>query len=307
MVRRRALKTGAFDISRYQNTNTKQKVRAAFIWEALRHAETAMDRIRELAKQRAIAEAIEFMRSVLSVRDILAAFETARPLGEGDQNTQRRQSKRKVLSKLLPGWEDTFIVAMRQHAQPWHLAACVMLTIGARPSEVRKGAIVWLGDNGNLIAKVKSAKQGSRGARSVGWRTIEVINDTIWTETLAQAVRENAGQPVKIDSPDPKHASQNFAVVSNKCGFPPSASVVPYVLRHRFGALIKSSGLTLQDQAAAMGHGSTSALSSYGVYNNRISRSGMPVRVECERQPRLVSRKSEIPRKPSKMPSFDME
>ncbi|MCA3246105.1 MAG: hypothetical protein ING29_06435 [Azospirillum sp.] len=307
MVRRRALKNGVFDITRYTNSNTKQKVRASFVWLALDHAESAIEKAKDSWKRRAFAEAIQFMLSVLQVRDILAEFDEADPLSNGDENTQKRDSKRKVLTKLPAGWEKTFVEAIRQHSPQWHYATCVMLAVGARPSEVHKGAIVGLCLNGHLFIKVQSAKQGSRGDRSVGVRTIEVKNDVIWTETLAEVVRKNDGQPITVSSPDPKHASQYFSLVSRECGFPVNASVVPYVLRHRFGALIKASGLPVSVQSAAMGHGSTQALSNYGVYNNRISRGGMPVRVECERQPRLIARKSEIPRKLRKLPKLDME
>lgn len=307
LVRRRIRKLGEFDVSRFRNSNTKQKIRAAFIWVGLHHAENAMNVIRELTRKKRFDEAIAVMQSVLAVRDILAKFDSADPIGEADQNTQQRDSKRKLLPKLPQNWESTFIDAIRRDAPEWYLSACVMLSAGARPAEVRQGAMVSVCENGNLVIKIQSAKQGSRGDRSVGLRTIEVTNDSAWTLALVQAVQKNASKELSVIAPNPKHASQIFSRISRECGLPANAAVVPYVLRHRFGALVKSSGLTLLEQAAAMGHGSTCALSNYGVYNNRINRGGMPVRVVCERQPRLVTRKSEIPSKASRASGFNID
>lgn len=284
-IRDRLLNKAAPPNFGFRNTNTRQKARSAIIWGILPQLDTIKPRIKELVQQVRIADAIHLMKEFLSLKDALAQIDEAKHLGDPSENKQIRRSERKTLSKLPENWEATFLQAVKSNAAELYLPCCVMLATGARPAEIKKGAKVKLSPNTTLLISLHSAKHGGRKRRSVGIRSIEIPIDAPWCEGLAKAASDLGGE-MTVFLDETKHLSTVLSRLSKRCGFPKGARVIPYTLRHRFGALLKGSQLQLIEQARAMGHASTTALSVYGVYNNKITRGGLPIRATSERTPK---------------------
>jgi hypothetical protein len=306
-VRVRAFKRGLVPSpAMYENSNTRQKVRCSIIWGALDAVPGIIEQITTEARSpnRDLGRIESLVRSANLWKQRVEAMNTPyAPVGSTD-NKQRRRSARRDLSKAVDGWE--FDLFARIQTDPvWGPATAVMLLAGVRPKELVTGVDVEACLDRTIELAIVSAKQGGRGNRSVGVRRLAFRLDTPWSKHLAE-LASGRTTPVRIRI---DRAGEAWAILKSTSGKNIDGRkyrVIPYMLRHRFCAILKGSGLSDIDIAAAMGHASTKTMTTYGTYNIRTAGGSAPVRITVERTPRDNAKPANPPQK-KRGPKMDIE
>jgi integrase len=306
-VRVRAFKRDLVPIpAMYENSNTRQKVRCSIIWGALEAVPGIIGQITTEARSpsRDLGRIESLVRSANLWKRRVEAMNTPYAPVDSTDNKQRRRSARRDLSKAVDGWEFDFFARI-QTDPVWGPATAVMLLAGVRPKELVTGVDVEAFPDRTIELAIVSAKQGGRGNRSVGVRRLAFRLDTPWSKHLAE-LASGRTTPVRIRIDKAGEAWTILKSTSGKNIDGRKYRVIPYMLRHRFCALLKGSGLSDVDIAAAMGHASTKTMTTYGTYNIRTAGGSTPVRITVERTPRDNAKPTNPPRK-KRGPRIDID
>lgn len=233
-------------------------------------------------------DSLHFYSSVLSTQPA----PESKPL----ETVERRESKRRGLSKLPGDWREQLAKRLPTWRMPYLVAACT----GARPSEIGRGIDLKI-DGEDLVATIKGAKVGpysGQKLREMRWSIERGMPELV--RQLAKKVNEAGGRLLVDysghDNPNPEKAFSGAMRQAAGRAFPgQKVTLTPYSLRHAAASDLKASGLTGQQQSAALGHQVVETKGSYGHHRLARGRSVAPKRVRATTPVRGV---------PTKPPGF---
>lgn len=174
-----------------------------------------------------------------------------------------RKSKRTLLGKLPSDWREQLCKRM-QNSKYWS-AALIAATCGCRPSELVAGINIEqlkIAGEKFLIFRIKGSKVKNGQGQAVRKILFPLKNAPSLISTLAEQVSENSSAvTIQIES------AKNFTVAITRTAaeiWPKIPGVSAYCLRHQSASDFKSSSLTVEQVAAALGHASTRTQKFYG-------------------------------------------
>lgn len=200
-----------------------------------------------------------------------------------------------MIGERWDNWESRLVEAAKTKVV-WLLPICVILATGCRPAcmspEVRNSlgrsapVTVRRSGSGALEISIYASKQENKetaGPPGVGWRTITVSNDAPWTEILSAAMPVSG--EIVITPGSVRQLGEAISDLSLRL-FGPEVRVNAMLLRHRFATCLRRWGLTLEQQAMAMGHGSTETIKTYGIQEELPANVSLLGKVLCVRTER---------------------
>ena len=236
-----------------------------------------------------VLKSLHFYTSVLSARPAT----DSRPL----EVVKRRESKRK-LGKVPEDWREILVARL----PTWRRQAMVQAVTGCRPAEIGLG-VKLLVKQGQLLAHIQGKKTGLYSGQI--WRAmIWSLNDAppLVCE-LAEMVNKAGGEMIVDYKNRPNlNPAKAFSGAMRQAAvraFPGhTVTITPYSMRHALASDLKASGLTSQDQSAALGHQVVETKSTYGSYKQGLAGGVAPGRVQAEKAVR--GDPSTPPKKPAK-------
>jgi hypothetical protein len=186
-------------------------------------------------------------------------------------NKLRRKTKKKSLVGLPPDWR-LRILGAAEHSR-YYQAICVLAASGCRPAELEHGVEVRPNSRGDaLIFIIRGAKVTEHNGHETRILTVSLDNPLC---TLV---------PLGITYAKAKALNDAMRPIARKV-FPkraPEIQVSPYSFRHAAAGDFKSSGLSRETVAAALGHRSTRTQAIYGATRGRGMLKLVSVDVEAE-------------------------
>lgn len=218
-----------------------------------------------------------------------------KPEGDPLPKVERRQSKRVGLSKLPEDWREQLAKRLPTWRMPYLVAACT----GARPSEIGRGIDLKI-EGEDLVATIEGAKVGlysGQKLREMRWSIEKGMPELV--RQLAKEVHHAGGRLVvdysARDNPNPEKAFSGAMRQAAARVFPgQKVTLTPYSLRHAAASDLKASGLTSQQQSAALGHQVVETKGTYGHHSMASGRSVAPKRVGATTQVRGIPTKALI-------------
>jgi integrase len=227
-----------------------------------------------------------------------------KPEGDPLPKIERRQSKRVGLSKLPDDWREQLAKRLPNWRMPYLVAACT----GARPAEIGRGIVLKV-EGEDLVATIQGAKTGpysGQKVRELRWSIEKGMPELV--RQLAKEVHQAGGRLV-VDyssrgNPNPEKAFSGAIRQAAARAFPgQKVTLTPYSLRHAAASDLKASGLTSQQQSAAMGHQVVETKGGYGHHSLASGRSLAPKKVRATSPVRGVTTKAPASKRgPSKSP-----
>ena len=236
-----------------------------------------------------VLKSLHFYTSVLNARPA----PDSRPL----EVVKRRESKRK-LGKVPEDWREILVARL----PTWRRQAMVQAVTGCRPAEIGLG-VKLLVKQGQLLAHIQGKKTGLYSGQK--WRAMTwSLNDAppLVCE-LAEMVSKAGGEMIVDYTNRPNlNPAKAFSGAMRQAAvraFPGhTVTITPYSMRHALASDLKASGLTSQDQSAALGHQVVDTKSTYGSHQQGRAGGVAPSRVQAEKAVR--GDPSTPPKKPAK-------
>ena len=215
---------------------------------------------------------LHFYSSVLSTRPT----PESKPL----EVVERRESKRR-LGKLPDDWREVLVGRLPN----WKPQAIVQAVTGCRPSEIGLGVRLIV-KQGQLLAHIQGKKTGLYSGQK--WRAMSwpLLGASTLVQDLAEMVKK-AGGEMMVDysghtNSDPAKAFSGAMRQAAARAFPGhKVTITPYSMRHAMASDLKASGLSSQEQSAALGHQVVDTKSTYGSHRQATQGNSAPHRVQA--------------------------
>lgn len=209
------------------------------------------------------------------------------------EHVQRRETKRKGLSKLPENWRELLVKRMPSYKA----AVAVCALSGCRPVELERGGVAVSVVGGVLKLRISGAKVGDQSGqewRELVWKLPSVNPLAV---IVAMMAMKNGGELLaKVADARAFSGAMRSAGRRAFPGF--SEEITPYSMRHQVASDLKAAGLG-DEISAALGHSASDTKGSYGSFE--LGYGGMaPDRVEAARS---IKHKVFEPQKPRARPT----
>ena len=259
-------------MSRYAaRKQTFSVMKTALKWRGLERLR-ALLRAQDLL-QREQPDSLSWRTLLIELKHAVSELEAVQSLKRQDgmelagTNTKPSRSKKFLLPRLPPGWQERFLDANRS-SEKYRMAGVLLRHCGMRPKELAIGVILTACDQG-VVVHIAGAKV--RETAGQPWRTFTLKAGHI-PEWFVREVREKRELVVRADEdplrahlgrlsdhvfyPDGKGASR-----SSKSRLKLSA----YVFRHALVTEMREDGWETQNIAAVIGESSADTVRLYGI------------------------------------------
>ena len=264
--------------------STWLKRKSALLYVAEREVDQLLKVQDKLQRGKLLAGSAEFKEWVYALKSLhfYSSVLSTRPESESKplEVVKRRESKRK-LGDLPDDWREVLVGRLPN----WKPQAIVQAVTGCRPSEIGLGVRLIV-KQGQLLAHIQGKKTGLYSGQK--WRAMSwpLLGASTLVHDLAKMVKKAGGELVVDysghDNPNPAKAFSGAMRQAAARAFPGhNVTITPYSMRHAMSSDLKASGLSSQEQSAALGHQVVDTKSTYGSHRQATQGNSAPHRVQA--------------------------